>query len=80
MAAVLALLHTSRAVIPEFERHCACRLSGVRTAHLLDESLLRDVIDRGRLDADIFRRVAALVSNAGRVGRAGHVFLDRSGR
>lgn len=66
----LALIHTVHQVIPAFEEICARRLPGVKTNHILDESMLRDVIDRGELDADVIARVAELVVRAERSGAA----------
>lgn len=60
----LALFHTVHGVIPVFEQLCARIMPGVRTCHLLDESPLRDLIRRGRLDAEITRRVCDYVVRA----------------
>ena len=64
----LALIHTIHAVIPQIEEICRRRLPGVRTAHFLDETILRDLIARGRMDAEIVRRVTGLVVRAERGG------------
>lgn len=57
----LALVHTVHSIIPEFERLCAQYLPGIRTAHFLDESTLRDAIKRGNADAQILQRVCRLI-------------------
>jgi len=49
----LALIHTVHSVIPEFESLCAHLLPGVKVAHLLDETILHDAIERGNADADV---------------------------
>ncbi len=60
----LALIHTVATVIPAFGELCDELLSDTKIVDLVDESILLDVIERGGLDADINRRVAALVIQA----------------
>ena len=64
MMPTLALVHTVHAIIPAIEEICRRRLPGIRTAHFLDETILRDLMSRGRMDADIVRRVSNLVVQA----------------
>lgn len=64
----LALIHTLHQVIPVLDAICRRRLPGVRAAHLLDETILRDAMARGGADADIVQRVCELVVLAERGG------------
>jgi len=64
----LALIHTVHSVIPEFESLCAHLLPGVKVAHLLDETILHDAIERGNADADVIQRVCRLICLAERGG------------
>jgi len=64
----LALIHTVHPVIPEIESLCRRLLPDVRTAHFLDETILRDLNARGRMDAEIASRVAGLVVRAEKGG------------
>lgn len=64
----LALIHTIHTIIPEVEALCAKFLPGVRTAHFLDETTLRDAMKRDGADADIIQRVCTLVVLAERGG------------
>ena len=65
---ILALIHTIHSVIPDFESLCAGFLPGVKVAHLLDETTLRDAIKRGNADSDIIQRVCRLICLAERGG------------
>lgn len=60
----LGLVHTIHTIIPVIEEICRRRLPRVRTAHFLDETILRDLMARGRMDADVMRRVVNLVVQA----------------
>ena len=64
----LALIHTIHAIIPEIDRICRRILPGAQTVHLLDETILRDLIARGTMDAQIARRVTGLVVRAEQAG------------
>ena len=64
----LALIHTVHGIIPEIESLCAKHLPGVRTAHFLDETVLRDAMVRGGMDSDIAQRVCELALLAERGG------------
>lgn len=54
----LGLIHTSATLVPVFQQLCRERLPGVATFNIVDDSLIRDVIARGRLTAGVARRVA----------------------
>lgn len=73
----LALIHTVAAVIPAFRELCDELLTDTKVVDLVDESILLDVIERGGLDADINRRVAALVIQA-QAGGADAIMLTCS--
>jgi len=60
----LALVHTVASVIPMFQQLCDRIVPDVRTCHLVDESVLRDLIDRGELDPRIVRRVCDWIVRA----------------
>lgn len=64
----LALIHTVHGVIPQMEALCRRLLPGVRTAHFLDETVLRDAVQRECVDADIVQRVIRMVVQAERGG------------
>ena len=73
----LALIHTAHALIPEMEALCQRLLPDVRTAHFLDETVLRDAMSRKVLDADITQRVCEMAILAER-GGADAVFVTCS--
>ena len=47
----LGLLHTSATLVPIFEQLCKAKLPGVAVFNLVDDSLIKDVINRGDLTA-----------------------------
>jgi Asp/Glu/hydantoin racemase len=60
----LGLVHTSATLVPIFERLCKSKLPGVRVFNLVDDSLIKDVIEHGLLRPQTARRVAAHVAAA----------------
>jgi Asp/Glu/hydantoin racemase len=60
----LGLLHTSATLVPIFEQLCKARLPEVMVFNLVDDSLIKDVIEHGRLRPQTARRVTKLVSAA----------------
>ena len=56
--ATLALMDTIHAIIPEIETLCQRFLPGVQSAHFPDETILREPAVRGRMDANIVRRLS----------------------
>jgi len=66
----LALIHTLAGVIPIFDGLCRELLPRTDVVNLLDESIMRDLVARGHLDADIRRRVCRLALAAQEAGAA----------
>lgn len=60
----LGLLHTSATLVPIFEQLTKAKLPDVTVFNLVDDSLIKDVIDHGRLLPQTARRVAQLVATA----------------
>ncbi|MDA8349220.1 MAG: aspartate/glutamate racemase family protein [Pseudomonadota bacterium] len=60
----LALLHTSPVLTPLFASLCARWLPETRIFHVVDESLIKNTIQAGRLEKVTVRRLAALVGSA----------------
>lgn len=65
---VLGLIHTSATLVPVFQELCKTNLPGVRTFNIVDDSLIRDVIDKGKLTPETARRVALYISSAETAG------------
>ncbi|MGD1031284.1 MAG: aspartate/glutamate racemase family protein [Opitutaceae bacterium] len=64
----LALIHTSATLVPVFQQLCKARLAAVDTFNIADDSLIRDVIARGRLTPATARRVAGHIASAEAAG------------
>jgi Asp/Glu/hydantoin racemase len=64
----LGLIHTSATLVPFFQQLCSARLPGVEVFHLSDDSLIKDVIRRGRLTPTTARRVVQHVASAESAG------------
>lgn len=64
----LGLIHTSATLVPVFQQLCREYLPGVQTFNIVDDSLVRNIIQRGELTADIGRRVGQYVSSAENAG------------
>ncbi len=60
----LALLHTSPVLTPLFASLCAQWLPEVQIFHAVDESLIKNTIQAGRLEKTTIRRLAAFVGSA----------------
>ena len=60
----LGLIHTSATLVPVFQQLCNEYLPGVQTFNIVDDSLVRNIIQRGELTTDIARRVGHYVSSA----------------
>lgn len=73
----LALLHTSATLVPVFQQLCQAKLPGVETFNIVDDSLVRAIGRKGKLTADIARRVAAYIESA-EAGGADHVLVTCS--
>ncbi len=64
----LGLIHTSPLVIPVFSKLAAEKLPGVECFHMLDESLLKNTLQSGRLEKATVRRLAIMTELAGEAG------------
>ncbi|MBO0947891.1 aspartate/glutamate racemase family protein [Fibrella forsythiae] len=60
----LGLIHTSATLVPVFQQLCAKHLPGVQIVNIVDDSLVRNIIQRSELTPDIARRVGHYVSSA----------------
>lgn len=73
----LALIHTSATLVPVFQQLCKTHLPEVDTFNIVDDSLVRAIGQKGRLTADIARRVGAYIASA-EAGGADHVLVTCS--
>ena len=64
----LVLIHTVTSVIPAFRDLCAELLPRVTVRHLVDETILPELIRIGRLEPSITRRVCELIVRAEQAG------------
>lgn len=64
MKTTLGLIHTSSTLVPIFQQLCDTKLSGIRVFHIADDSLIKDVIDKGILTPQTARRVACHIFSA----------------
>jgi Asp/Glu/hydantoin racemase len=60
----LGLIHTSATLIPVFQQLCKDYLPGVITFNIVDDSLVRNIRERGELTPAISKRVADYVASA----------------
>jgi Asp/Glu/hydantoin racemase len=64
----LGLIHTSATLVPLFQQLCQQSLPGVNVFNIVDDSLIKDVINRGELTAATARRVVDYVGSAEAAG------------
>ncbi len=64
MAKTLGLIHTSHTLIPVFQQLVKDNLPGVNTFNIVDDSLVRNIRERGELTSSISKRVADYVASA----------------
>lgn len=64
----LGLIHTSATLVPVFQQLCKESLPGVNVFNIVDDSLIKDVIERGELTANTARRVVDYVGSAESAG------------
>jgi len=64
----LGLIHTSATLVPVFQQLCKDLLPGVNIFNIVDDSLIKDVIDRGELTTQTARRVVDYVGSAEAAG------------
>ena len=60
----LGLIHTSATLIPVFQQLCKAYLPGVTTFNIVDDSLVRNIRERGYVTPEISKRVADYVASA----------------
>ncbi len=68
MSRQVALIHTSAMMVPPFKALAEELLSGASVFHMVDESLLRDIIRDGRLLPPTARRLVGYVVTAAEAG------------
>jgi Asp/Glu/hydantoin racemase len=68
MTKTLAFLHTSPVLVPVFTTLAAELLTGVRTFHMVDESLIKNTIAAGSLTKETARRVFRHIESAESAG------------
>lgn len=60
----LGLIHTSATLIPVFQALCKEYLPGVNTFNIVDDSLVKNIRERGEVTPAIYKRVADYVASA----------------
>jgi Asp/Glu/hydantoin racemase len=73
----LALIHTSATLVPVFQHLCKAKLPNVDTFNIVDDSLVRGIGAKGRLTADIARRVESYIASA-EAGGADYILVTCS--
>nr|WP_295923171.1 aspartate/glutamate racemase family protein [uncultured Dyadobacter sp.] len=73
----LGLIHTSATLVPVFQQLCNENLPGVNVFNIVDDSLIKDVIAKGKLMPDTARRVVDHVASAEAAG-ADHILVTCS--
>lgn len=73
----LGLIHTSATLVPVFQQLCNENLPGVHVFNIVDDSLIKDVIAKGKLMPDTARRVVNHVASAEAAG-ADHILVTCS--
>lgn len=64
----LGLIHTSATLVPVFQQLTSDLLPGVNVFNIVDDSLIKDVIEKGELTANTARRVVDYVGSAEAAG------------
>ena len=64
----LGLIHTSATLVPIFQQLCSEYLPGVNVFNIVDDSLIKDVIAKGKLAPGTARRVVDYVASAEAAG------------
>ena len=68
MSKTLAFIHTSPVLIPTFTELAGDLLPGIRTFHMVDESLIKNTIAAGSLTKKTARRVFTMIESAEQAG------------
>jgi Asp/Glu/hydantoin racemase len=64
----LGLIHTSATLVPVFRQLCQAKLPQVDVFNIADDSLIQDVIARGKVTATTARRVVGHIASAAEAG------------
>ncbi|OJV18018.1 MAG: Asp/Glu/hydantoin racemase [Dyadobacter sp. 50-39] len=64
----LGLIHTSATLVPIFQQLCSEHLPGINVFNIVDDSLIKDVIAKGKLAPGTARRVVDYVASAEAAG------------
>ncbi|HEY1021597.1 MAG TPA: aspartate/glutamate racemase family protein, partial [Flavisolibacter sp.] len=64
----LGLIHTSATLVPLFQQLCNQHLPGVRVFNIVDDSLIKNVIQCGELRPETARRVVSYAASAEAAG------------
>lgn len=64
----LGLIHTSATLVPVFKELCDEFLPNVKVFNIVDDSLIKDVIEQGKLSPQVARRVVDYVGSAEEAG------------
>ena len=73
----LGLIHTSATLVPIFQQLCSEHLPGINVFNIVDDSLIKDVIAKGKLTPNTARRVVDHVASAEAAG-ADHILVTCS--
>lgn len=73
----LGLIHTSATLVPVFAQLCKEKLLNVETFNIVDDSLVRGIMEAGSLTAQIKRRVAGYIESA-ELGGADYILVTCS--
>lgn len=64
----LGLIHTSATLVPMFQQLCTKLLPGVNVFNMVDDSLIKDVIAKGKMTSQTARRVVDQIGSAESAG------------
>ena len=67
-AKTLGLIHTSATLVPVFQQLCSDLLPDVKVFNIVDDSIIKDVINRGELTPNTARRVVDYIGSAESAG------------
>jgi Asp/Glu/hydantoin racemase len=73
----LALIHTSATLVPVFAQLCQAKLPEVDTFNIVDDSLVRQIGEKGGITSDIAARVTGYLGSAAS-GGADHILVTCS--
>ena len=73
----LGLIHTSATLVPIFAQLCKDKMPNVDVFNIVDDSLVKGIIEAGSLTAQIQRRVAGYIESA-ELGGADYIMVTCS--